>query len=363
MEQLIPKLSGVWQEHLDADSEASGRRLGNVLGTAWKGWVRDITALPGWVKVQAWQPQDRRGPAMHLHALACAGRLDCPAQRDLLRHLAAQDAPWTSAHLSWCLRHVAGSVGCDADLMHLELPAALAARLPGTELVGHQRALEAVLAIVADNPPDDVRLQRRLSAALNAGIRKAGNHGRRPGWRAAPVAGRGRWLREIVRGRRPLVDRRRLPLGVADGDRAPVRAVQARVVQVEQIPARGQRFGRAAGGVQVALQGVQRPDQQVGGVMVLDGVDLLSVRDRLLGEPEPGVRRVRDALGEQEHAYQAAAVAGGAGGQRAAGPYLRHRIRPGGRWESAWLCGQNATPTAQAAGVACRLPGASRPAD
>ncbi|MEU7819272.1 DUF4132 domain-containing protein [Catellatospora sp. NPDC049133] len=176
MEQLIPKLSDVWQEHLDADSEASGRRLGNVLGTAWKGWVRDLTALPGWAAVQAWPPQDRRGPAMHLHALACAGRLDWPTQRDLLRHLAAEDAPWTSAHLSWCLRQVARSVGCDGELLHLELPAALAARLPGAQLVGHQRALEAVLAIVEENPPDDVRLERRLSAALNAGIRKAGNH-------------------------------------------------------------------------------------------------------------------------------------------------------------------------------------------
>lgn len=176
MEQLIAPLSDVWREHLDADSEASGRRLGNVLGTEWHAWARDLTALPGWAAVQAWQPQDRRGPALHLHALACAGRLDWPAQRDLLRHLAAQDAPWTSAHLAWCLRHVAASAGHDGELLHLELPAALAARLPGAQLVGHQRALEAVLAIIEENPPVDVRLERRLSTALSIGIRKAGDH-------------------------------------------------------------------------------------------------------------------------------------------------------------------------------------------
>ncbi|MFI7604611.1 DUF4132 domain-containing protein [Micromonospora sp. NPDC049366] len=175
---LLPELTEADRRQVEAGLDEADARIRAALGQPGPGYFWfPSTRTAQWRAVAAWPAGDRRLAALAMHRTAATASIPA-ALNDVVRGLATGDVPWTRADLLWCLR-LAGS-GYDNGA-HLELPAAVAARLTPAELTDLLPALGALRDDVADDYFIPAEVRRRVVRLVSEAIDRARGGGL-PSW-------------------------------------------------------------------------------------------------------------------------------------------------------------------------------------
>jgi hypothetical protein len=123
-----------------------------------------------WSEVGAWTGEERRLAALALHHHVCMYDGIRGTRTAALRWLAESDAPWTREDLIWCLSTASESRNVLEATDHLELPAAIAARLDPRERTDLRPVLHELLAHVITDHYLNAEGKRGVTAALGRAL-------------------------------------------------------------------------------------------------------------------------------------------------------------------------------------------------
>lgn len=180
MAQLVwPRPSVRWTEHLpplsdldraliDEVADFGATRILPVLGGSTGVYWHSVRELPRWSEVLRWPADLRRLAALGLHKDA-TGSIGTHWNQPI-RGLDTDDVPWAGTDLHWCLDRLARGVAALGTGDHLELPAAIAARLPPQELADLVPALTALLAELHFETRLPSEVVRRVGELIARGV-------------------------------------------------------------------------------------------------------------------------------------------------------------------------------------------------
>ncbi len=119
-------------------------------------------------EIAAWTGEQRRLAALALHHHSCGEVSPADPMFGALRLLGECDAPWTKQDLVWCLDIAARSRYESTN--HLELPAAIVARLDPAEWTDLRPLLRTVFAHVVGHQRFAIEGKRRVTATLGRAL-------------------------------------------------------------------------------------------------------------------------------------------------------------------------------------------------
>ncbi|GIH09323.1 hypothetical protein Rhe02_73900 [Rhizocola hellebori] len=142
--ELIPELTAEETARVEYGLAAALARIEPELQPT-HSWQQDLD-LADWKAVRSWKIEDLRRATLALHAWS-----GCQGSARLLRKLGALPLSWTRDDLVWALRKASEAPAETQAMAHLEIPAAIAARLDRELLTGLGPVLQALVDYVHED--------------------------------------------------------------------------------------------------------------------------------------------------------------------------------------------------------------------